>query len=159
MVVSLKIMQVALVIDPRATPQKNESERFPTCQGWVDSVKSVTSRDFLTQSSQVTSHTAPVDSVKSRCRAVTVTVALAGSSRTVVCTVARCWSLSLWESGERSIAGIGGDPIYSVAFLLPMSPYIIAHQSCTWKLSLCFCMLRGVSASAGTVLFSKFEKN
>ena len=42
-------------------------------QCWVDSVKSVTSHDFLTQSSQVTSHAAPVDSVKSRCRAVTVT--------------------------------------------------------------------------------------
>ena len=42
-------------------------------QCWVDSVKSITSHDFLTQSSQVTSHAAPVDSVKSRCRAVTVT--------------------------------------------------------------------------------------
>ena len=42
-------------------------------QGWVDSVKSVTSHDFLTQSSQVTSHAAPVDSVKSLCRVVTVT--------------------------------------------------------------------------------------
>ena len=42
-------------------------------QGWVDSVKLVMSHDFLTQSSQVTSHAAPVDSVKSLCRAVTVT--------------------------------------------------------------------------------------
>ena len=42
-------------------------------QGWVDSVKSVTSHDFLTQSSQVTSHAAPIDLVKSLCRVVTVT--------------------------------------------------------------------------------------
>ena len=58
---------------PGSTAGRVRQRSPKSSQCWVDSVKSVTSHDFLTQSSQVTSHAAPVDSVKSRCRAVTVT--------------------------------------------------------------------------------------
>ena len=74
-------LELPLVTKPREEGDQNAGDKNTVsnglwcgaAQGWVDSVKSVTSHDFLTQSSQVTSHAAPVDSVKSLCRVVTVT--------------------------------------------------------------------------------------
>ena len=67
----LVVLKTVTVSTARMRHISHYISNFAQC--WVDSVKSVTSHDFLTQSSQVTSHAAPVDSVKSRCRAVTVT--------------------------------------------------------------------------------------
>ena len=46
--------------------QESSSDSVNPTLAWVDSVKSVTSQDFFTQSSQVMGHPAPVDSVKSQ---------------------------------------------------------------------------------------------
>ena len=47
-----------------------------------------------------------------------------------------------WSS-NRSIAGIGRDRSYAIAFLMPMSPYIAAEQSCASKPSWAFACFVG----------------